>query len=105
MNATKQIEAILRDRPESRNSDKDLFIYFMAVNGVCLSEEQRAKFKSMPSLETARRIRQKIQEQGRYLATDTVAKERNWRAMQMQQNMPSAKPERVEQIILPWGEG
>lgn len=64
----------------------------------------------MPSLETLRRVRQKIQEGGKYPATDLVKRERKFKSLQMQQQAPSYKAEGLErtlngQIILPWKEG
>ena len=101
MRVTDKVQNILWTEPKTRSSDKELLIAYMQSEGMDLDYRQIAIFKSMPSTETIRRVRQKIQENGLYQATDTITKERNWRAMRMQQNMPSAKPNTVENIIAP----
>lgn len=73
-----------------------------------LSPEQMERFRKMTSLETLRRVRQKIQESGKYPATDVVKKERHWKSMQMQQQAPTFKADGLErtlngQVIHPWG--
>ena len=49
-----------------------------------LSDRQIAKFKTLPSMETIRRIRQDLQQKGKYPASKAVEDERfnkfnNWR--------------------------
>ena len=73
-----------------------------------LTAAQIEKFKSMPSLETLRRVRQKIQEGGKYPASDAVTKERKFKSLQMQQQAPKYNAEGLEKtlngrVILPWG--
>lgn len=106
MSITQDVEYILSMNRDARNSDKALYIEFMQKRGMDLSPEQIARFMRIPSLESVRRTRQKIQEQGKYPADQRVKAERNWKSMRMQQNMPAAKPEAVERIVepraIPW---
>lgn len=92
---------------ESRNSDRHLLIKVMEHYGVCLNEVQKARFMEMPSSETVRRIRQKFQESGKYLADQRVGAERRYKGYRMQQTNPVAdKVENLmEQRVLPWGQG
>lgn len=109
MTITQQVENILRAVPSTRSSDKDLLIIFMQKSGMDLSSDQIERFKNMPSPETIRRVRQKIQEGGKYPATELVKKERKFKSFQMQQQAPTYKAEGLEktltgQVIRPWGQ-
>ena len=103
--ASKLVEHILSQSREARNSDKVLIIKVMAFYGIYLDEAQQARFKKMPSTETFRRIRQKIQESGKYPADQEVGKERRYKGYRMQQYGKDLKPDTIERIILPWKEG
>jgi len=109
MTITQQVENILRYAPATRNSDKELMIVYMQKFGMELTDRQVELFKKMPAFETIRRVRQKLQEVGSYQAVDEVKREREFKAMQMQQITPGATPEYVDRtldgrVILPWGE-
>lgn len=93
------VEAILRRDPDTRNSDKKLNLATFEALGLGLSETQKAKFMKLPSTETIRRIRQKLQAEGKYLATDRVRRERRVKSMIVQQNEPIAKSERLEDVL------
>lgn len=99
MRASAIIERVLRDHPESRSSDKELYILVWEQMGFFMSESQKAKFRDLTSSETIRRIRQKLQEQGRYPANDRIKRHRNSRSQEVQQQMPQTKPERVEPLL------
>lgn len=103
MKVTEQVENILRASKLARNSDKELFIIFMQKFGLDLDARQVERFRDMPSFETLRRIRQKLQEQGKYPASPMIGKERQYKGLRMQQ-FGSQKTDYIEQIILPWGE-
>lgn len=62
--------------PATRSSDKELLVVYMQKAGMDLTPSQIALFKDLPSMETIRRIRQKIQENGELLATEEVEKAR-----------------------------
>lgn len=99
MKVTDKVESILKYSTKARNSDRELLIEFMQGEDMNLTPKQIEVFRHMPSLETVRRIRQKLQENGQYPADLKIKKERNFKDYRMTQNMPSAKPTVVEQII------
>lgn len=99
MTTTDRIKAILSASEAARNSDTALWLIYAQKSGLNLSSEQVEVFKNMPSPETIRRTRQKIQEEGHYLPSATVGRERKLRSYVMRQNIPGAKPEKVEKII------
>lgn len=99
MRVTPIVKRVLRDKERTRNSDKELLLACWEEMGFYLSESQRAKFREMPSTETIRRIRQKIQQGGEYMAKDKIKHEREIKSQEMQQNSPSAKPERLELLL------
>lgn len=76
MNISEKVELILKHDPKSRSSDKRLQIIFMQKMGMNLTPEQVETFYSLPALETLRRTRQAIQEQGKYPASVEVEAER-----------------------------
>ena len=93
------VENTLERYPETRSSDQLLLLAVWSRLGFALSESQRQKFLNMPSSETIRRIRQKIQEQGKYPASENVRKHRKFKSMQVQQLIPNMKPDRVDFLI------
>ncbi len=107
MRLLQTVEQILTDNPKARSSDKVLFVELMAHYGLKLTPVQEDKFLDMPSLESARRLRQKMQEQGKYPADPEIKKEREHKAMVMQQASPVYSPKNIERTlskrILPWG--
>jgi len=103
MKVSQVVASILETNRQSRNSDKELQIQFMNRMGMDLSEYQMRTFREMPTLETVRRIRQKYQENGKYLADQKIGKERKFKSMRMQQIAPIAKPEYIQRV-LEWGE-
>lgn len=109
MTITEQVENILKASRQARNSDKELQIIYMQKSGMDLDARQVQKFRDMPSLETLRRVRQKIQESGKYKADKRVEDSRKFKSMQMQQQAPSFSANGLEktlngQVILPWGQ-
>ena len=67
-----RIVNILRVSHKARNSDLELWLIYAQNSGLNLSDKQIEVLKDMPSFETIRRTRQKIQEQGEYLADKEV---------------------------------
>ena len=108
MNLTQQVESLLRHLPQTRNSDKELFVCFMQKYGLELSPKQIAKFKQMPSLETVRRTRQKIQEQGKFEASEAVNEDRYKKFQSVRNNIKSVEPEKLLETqgykIREWGD-
>lgn len=99
MNTFQIVEAILRDNERSRNSDKELEIDFFDWIGVGLTDKQKSIIRDAPSLETLTRARRKIQEQGKYLASEEVRKERKFKSFTMQQRIPQTPPQKIPQIM------
>lgn len=96
---TNTVRGILSRSRMARNSDRHLFLEFMQAGGMELSPKQQEIFLHMPSLESARRVRQKLQENGEFPADAKIATERDYKSMRMQQMTPSAKPESIEKVI------
>lgn len=99
MRASAIIEGVLRDAPASRSSDRELYILVWEKYGFFMSATQKAKFRELPSSETIRRVRQKLQEQGHYAATDRVRRHRSQKGQEVQQRMPTTKPDKVEPML------
>lgn len=76
MNITERVKNIMQAVPATRSSDKELLIVYMQKAGMDLTPSQIAMYRELPSMETIRRIRQKIQENGELLATPEVEKAR-----------------------------
>lgn len=93
------VELCLRDYPETRDSDKKLLLKVWAHCGLYLTEAQQDKFLGIASPETIMRTRRKLQEAGRYPATERVKKSRQLKSMIVQQNAPSIKPERFDNVL------
>lgn len=109
MTIRQRVENILRVSQKARDSDKELLIIYMQKSGMELTKKQEEIFKKMPSVETVRRIRQKLQEEGKYPASDKVDAERfkKFQAMRSEMGRPDASPEdyleRNNYKVLPWG--
>ena len=71
-----RIENILRVSHKARNSDLELWLIYAKKSGLNLTREQEEVLRDMPIFETIRRSRQKIQEQGKYLADKEVEEAR-----------------------------
>lgn len=99
MQITRVVEAILRDQPETRDSDRELLISIMQRYGIELTPRQIVAFRHMPSMETVRRVRQKIQSEGRYTASERISRQRRLKGYVMQQNAPMASTERLERLV------
>jgi len=109
MSVKNDVEYILKNKPDARNSDKKLLIYYMQLKGMQLSEDQMKRFYDMASPETIRRTRQSLQEEGKYPADKEVEQSRYNKFVDMKQNISSTKnPEQyLEGLgyrVLPYGE-
>jgi len=71
-----QVEKVLSNSKEARNSDKELILQVWEACGLVLDEKQREIWKKLPSSESIRRTRQKFQEEGKYTADHEVIKAR-----------------------------
>jgi hypothetical protein len=99
MNVTRLVRQALKDNPQARNSDRVLLIQVWHTLGLNLTPDQIRKFLDIPSAETIRRVRQKLQENGEYVATGNIKQARDHKSYVIQQNAPSAKPERLETLM------
>lgn len=88
-NVKRNVEALLRDYPDTRNDDKLLTItYWKVYDNVDMSSEENFYSSFMhqsTSTESIRRARQMIQEDGKYMPTDEVVAKRRWKQVQMKE--------------------
>lgn len=82
-----KVEKVLSIDHKARNSDRRLILEVWKQSGFELSEEQEAKFFDLPQAESIRRTRQKLQEEGLYLADKQVKRERDRKAKQTSNEM------------------
>lgn len=78
-----KVELILKHDVASRSSDKRLQVILMQKMGMNLTDEQIKTWYTLPSLETVRRTRQSIQEQGKYQASVEVEASRKAKQVYM----------------------
>lgn len=95
MTITQRVENILRASRQARNSDTELQIIYMQKSGMNLSEAQKQKFRELPHMETIRRTRQKLQEQGKYPADNDVNEYRYEKYKQVKQDIKQLSPEEL----------
>lgn len=93
------VESTLAYHEDTRSNDRLLLLRVWEAQGFHLTQSQKNKFMEVSSAESIRRVRQKIQEQGRYPANEYVKKQRKFKAMQIQQMIPKTKPEKVEELV------
>jgi len=95
---SKLVENILRECMSPRSSDRALIIEVLQRRGANLTPHQIEVIKDL-NFESIRRIRQKLQEQGKYLPAEEIQRERRVRSYITQQNIPQAKPERIPELF------
>lgn len=88
MNTTDRIRNVLRASHAARNSDFELWLIYAAKSGLDLSENQIEVLRNMPTFETIRRTRQKLQENGEYPADPEVEQARFDKFKKVRQNIP-----------------
>jgi hypothetical protein len=76
MRTKKLVERVLELKPEARDNDKLLMLYVWQMQGLHMSKGQLEAFKKASSPESIRRTRQKLQEEGQYLASPEVEEQR-----------------------------
>lgn len=93
----KAVERILQNEPATRSNDKLLILRVWENYGMGFSDSQRRTFLSdrLPSPETIRRTRQKLQAEGKYTASLTVLNQRQTQADQMKSEMGQFKQARM----------
>lgn len=82
-----------------RDNDRVLQLQVWEQMGFNLTTAQESKFLNVAAPETVRRMRQKYQEQGKYQATDRIRRVRKFKGLQMQQQIPSLKPEHLQKTM------
>jgi len=100
MTIGQQVENILKASKRSRSDDKELFIIYMQKWGMALSDIQIETFRRMPSFETLRRVRQKIQQAGLYLADELTEKRRFEKYKNVKQQISFS--DEVDKLIDGW---
>lgn len=96
---SKQVEALLEKYEICRNSDSNLIIGILHLNGVYLSHDDREKIRGI-HFESITRERRKLQEQGKYLPTDpAVARKRRIKGYEIQQTAPKLNPHQIQERI------
>lgn len=88
------VEKILAEKPETRDNDRLLMLYVWKNQGLHLNDMQIAAFKQAASPESIRRTRQKLQEQGKYRASEQVEQERYERYVETKDAIATA-PEAI----------
>jgi hypothetical protein len=76
MRVKDKVARILDQKPEARDNDKLLMLQVWEIEGFYLSDKQREAFMRISSPESIRRMRQKFQEEGQYLASPEVDEKR-----------------------------
>lgn len=109
MTITQRVQSILEFSKAARNDDKELWLIYAQKSGVDLTPLQIQKIKNMPSFETLRRVRQKIQQVGRYKAAPEVEAARKYKSVMTRRTIPFMQPDEVERtidgrVVLPFGE-
>lgn len=99
MTISQQVRSILEHVPLTRSSDKELLVTYMQKSGMALTPKQIEIFKDMPSTETLRRIRQKIQEGGEFLATKEVEEARFNKYKQTKGSIGVANEAQTEELL------
>ena len=80
------VEEMLKDFPETRSSDKQLFLHIWRKEGLKLELDQINWFLTKcSSPESCRRTRQKFQHEGKYLPSEKVQKARKVKAEEMRE--------------------
>jgi len=80
-----KVREILEVYPETRDSDKLLYLKYFDQIGLHLTDSQKELILTIPAFETLRRYRQKFQELGQYKATEGIRHkrkqaEKEWKA-------------------------
>jgi hypothetical protein len=90
MRTKKLVERVLELKPETRDDDKLLMLYVWQMQGLHFSKGQLEAFKKASSPESIRRTRQKLQEEGLYLASPEVEEQRYQMYTETRNAIPTA---------------
>ena len=81
------VEQMLKNFPDTRNSDIRLILAVWTREGLELSPEQYAKIQKCSNPESIRRTRQKLQENGKYLAQADIKDARMKKEVKVRQGL------------------
>jgi hypothetical protein len=98
MTIKERVENLLKASVKARNSDIELLILYMQKSGMELSEKQIEIFRKMPSAETITRIRRKLQEEGKYEASDAVNQARYDKMKEYQESFNKLAGDPIAQL-------
>lgn len=90
-NLDKEVKQVLRDYPETRDSDTELVARVWEVYGLEFTPEQRRLIAVIPKTESITRCRRKLQEQGLYRANRQVEKVRKQKASMIREQIPKTQ--------------
>ena len=93
------VEQILSEHPKSRDSDNDLLARVWYAMGLRLTREQYDKLQELPSSDTITRIRRKLQEQGKYKASEGIQKYRRYKHRVIRQNAATSDAQLLERYL------
>lgn len=99
MRVTSVVKGALSNNHQARNSDKVLLLQVWHDMGLDLTPVQTAKFLGLPTPETIRRVRQKLQEDGKYLANEEVQEARYNMFKDVRSEASFVSPEQLETLI------
>lgn len=99
MKITSYVRQALANNEKARNSDKVLLLQVWHSLGFDLTPAQTAKFLELPTPETIRRVRQKLQEGGQYLPSEQVQETRYKMFKDVYSEAAFISPERLETLI------
>ncbi len=95
---TKIVNGLLMKYQNCRDSDSDLMIGVLQVAGANLTPKQREVIRGI-NFESIRRLRQRLQEQGKYPASPEVAAQRKQKAELIKNAVPYGNEELLQKLI------
>jgi hypothetical protein len=98
MKTSTLVEQLLARYPNCRDSDKDLIIGMLQARGANFTPKQLQLIRSV-SFESVTRCRRKLQEQGKYMPSSSVQKQRKLKSLMVQQLAPTARPDQLQTVI------
>lgn len=94
----KVVGYILAHNQLARDSDNELIIECLQLEGANLNEWQKNVIRKL-TFESITRCRRKLQEEGKYMPSDPVAKRRRLKSLIVQQNIPTTPGMKVPALI------
>jgi len=98
MNTGNLVRRILDRSLRARDSDNVLIMQVLESVGMNLTQEQKEIFHSV-SFESITRARRKFQQNGEYMPSPEVARQRRLKSYIVEQQAPESSPEHLQQLI------